>query len=120
MPTGPKSPCRYPGCPILTHERFCDEHTKRESQRYERYDRDPAKRKRYGRSWRRIRDKQLAEHPLCEQCKKMDKITPAREVHHIKPLSQGGTNESDNLMSLCTSCHSEITARGGGRWKKEV
>jgi hypothetical protein len=42
---------------------------------------------------------------------------PAREVHHIKPLSHGGTNESDNLMSLCTPCHSEITAREGGRWK---
>lgn len=117
MPLKPKRPCSYPGCPNLTTERFCEEHAKKESQRYERYDRDPDKRKRYGRSWRRVRDQQLAEHPLCVQCEKTGKITPAREVHHIKPLSQGGTNESDNLLSLCTSCHSEITAREGGRWK---
>lgn len=116
MPLKPKRPCSYPGCLNLTTERFCDEHAKKESQRYERYDRDPAKKKRYGRSWRRIRDQQLAEHPLCEQCSKAGKITPAREVHHIKPLSQGGTNDSTNLMSLCTPCHSEITAHEGGRW----
>lgn len=118
MPLKPKRPCSYPGCPNLTSERFCDAHAKNESQRYERYDRDPAKKKSYGRSWRRIRDQQLAEHPMCEQCAKVSKITPAREVHHIKPLSQGGLNEPDNLMSLCTSCHSEITAREGGRWSR--
>lgn len=41
---------------------------------------------------------------------------PAQEVHHIKPLAQGGTHETDNLMALCTSCHSRITAQSGDRW----
>ena len=116
MPLKPKRPCSYPGCPNLTTERFCDEHAKKESQRYERYDRDPTKKKRYGRSWRHIRELQLAEHPLCEQCETTGKIIPAREVHHINPLSRGGTNDPANLMCLCTPCHSEITAREGGRW----
>lgn len=116
MPLKPKRPCSSPGCSCLTDDRFCNEHARKESQRYERYDRDPAKKKRYGRSWRRIRDQQLTEHPLCEQCMKIGKTTPAREVHHIEPLSQGGTNELKNLMSLCTRCHSEITARESGRW----
>ena len=116
VPMKPKRPCSYPGCPSLTTERLCEAHAKKESKRYEQYGRDPAKKKRYGRSWRRIRDQQLAEHPLCEQCEKIGKINPAREVHHIKPLSKGGMNEPGNLMSLCTSCHSEITAREGGRW----
>ena len=118
MPLKPKRPCSYPGCPNLTTERFCEAHAKKESQRYERYDRDPAKKKRYGRSWRCIRDQQLAEYPLCEQCQRAGKITPAREVPHIKPLSHGGTQDQDNLMSLCTPCHSEITVREGGRWKQ--
>lgn len=116
MPLKPKRPCSYSGCPALTNGRYCPAHASKESQRYERYDRDPTKRKRYGRSWRRIRDQQLAAHPLCEQCRRSGKITPAREVHHIKPLSQGGTHDPANLMSLCTPCHSEITAREGGRW----
>lgn len=118
MPYKPKRPCSHPGCPKLTYERFCEEHTKEEAKRYERYQRDPAVKKRYGRSWKRIRDRYITAHPLCEQCQKDRRITPAEEVHHIKPLSQGGTNDVDNLMALCTSCHSEITAREGGRWGK--
>jgi 5-methylcytosine-specific restriction protein A len=55
---------------------------------------------------------------LCEQCRKDGKLTPAQEVHHIVPLLAGGTHDERNLMSLCTSCHSEITAREGGRWGK--
>ena len=43
------------------------------------------------------------------------KYTPVMK-HHIVPLSQGGTHDEANLMALCTSCHSEITAREGGRW----
>lgn len=87
-----------------------------EAKRYERYQRDPAVKKRYGRAWKRIRDRYIAAHPLCEQCEKDGRLTPAEEVHHIKPLSQGGTNDYANLMALCTSCHSWITAREGGRW----
>ena len=83
---------------------------------YNKYERDPATKKRYGRSWKRIRDRYIAAHPLCEECKRDDKLTPAEEVHHILPLSKGGTHGDDNLMSLCTSCHSTITARDGGRW----
>jgi hypothetical protein len=27
------------------------------------------------------------------------------EVHHIKPRSKGGTNELENLITLCSACH---------------
>lgn len=120
MPYKPKRPCSHPGCPKLTDGRFCEEHAKQEAQRYERFDRDPIVKKRYGRTWKRIRDKYIAMHSLCEKCEKNDKITPSQEVHHIKPLSQGGTNAEENLMALCMSCHSEITAREGGRWGKKT
>jgi len=118
MPMKPKRPCSFPGCPKLTDGRYCEEHAKLEAQRYERYGRDPATKKRYGRTWKRIRNRYIRAHPLCERCKTNGKITPADEVHHIKPLALGGTNAEDNLMSLCKSCHSEITAREGGRWRK--
>lgn len=45
MPRKPKRPCSYPGCPNLCDGRFCEEHTKEENKRYERYDRDPAVKK---------------------------------------------------------------------------
>ncbi len=49
MPRKPKRPCSHPGCPDLVDGRFCETHAKQETRRYENYDRDPAKRKRYGR-----------------------------------------------------------------------
>ncbi|MDD4019208.1 MAG: HNH endonuclease signature motif containing protein [Kiritimatiellae bacterium] len=116
MPQKPKRPCSYPGCPELTDGRFCVAHTKKESQRYERYDRDPEKNKRYGSSWRKIRAAFIKANPLCVRCQQEGRLTPAREVHHIIPLRDGGTNDINNLMALCRSCHSEITAREGGRW----
>ncbi|WP_090411891.1 HNH endonuclease [Eubacterium callanderi] len=116
MPKKPKRPCSYPGCPELTDKRFCEEHGKKEAARYEKYDRDPATRKRYGRAWKRIRDRYIAAHPLCEKCKRQGKLTPANEVHHILPLARGGTHDRSNLMALCTPCHSAITARDGDRW----
>lgn len=27
------------------------------------------------------------------------------QVHHIKPSRLGGSNELDNLVTLCTACH---------------
>lgn len=33
------------------------------------------------------------------------------EVHHIIPRSQGGPNKEWNLITLCESCHREITEK---------
>jgi len=116
MPKKPKRPCSHPGCPKLTDGRFCEEHAKQEARRYEKYDRDPAVRRRYGRAWSCIRNRYAAAHPFCEDCYKRGILTPMEEVHHILPLSKGGTHADDNLMSLCKSCHSRITAEMGDRW----
>lgn len=118
MPKKPKRPCSHPGCPKLTDGRYCEAHQKQEDQWYEKYQRDPATRKRYASAWRRIRTAYIAAHPLCAECKKAGRLTPAEEVHHIVPLSHGGTHDDANLMSLCTACHSSITAREGRRWRR--
>ena len=116
MPKRPPRPCSHPGCPALTDGQFCPEHRKLAAARYNRYERDPAIQKLYGGAWPRIRARFLAEHPLCVVCRKEGRVTAADEVHHILPLSQGGTHAEDNLMALCKACHSGITAREGGRW----
>ena len=116
MPRKPKRPCSYPGCPNLTDGRYCEEHERIMNRQYEKYGRNKASKKSYGRAWQKIRARYIAAHPLCEQCLKRSKITPAEEVHHIRPLSRGGTHEIKNLMSLCKACHSQITARDGDRW----
>lgn len=118
MPYKPKRPCSYTGCPKLTNGQYCEEHKKKADRDYNRYQRDPASKKRYGGAWKRIRNSYIKAHPLCEVCKKNSKLTPAKEVHHIVPLSNGGDHRNENLMSLCKSCHSTITAKENGRWGK--
>lgn len=116
MPKKPKRPCSFPGCPKLTDGRFCEEHEKLENKRYEKYDRDPAVRRRYGRAWKRIRDSYVQLHPLCEQCQEKGLLVPTEEVHHRTPLSEGGTHARENLIALCKPCHARIHAERGDRW----
>lgn len=118
MPRKPKRPCSHPGCPELTDGRFCEQHEKQENKRYEKYDRDPAVRRRYGRVWKRIRDKYVLAHPFCEQCFKDGVMVQVEEVHHIVPLAKGGTHDTSNLISLCKSCHAKIHADSGDRWHR--
>ena len=82
---------------------------------YDRYERSPDFHKKYGRAWKRIRDSYAAEHPLCEQCLKEGRVVPVDEVHHILPVSRGGTHTRSNLMSLCRSCHNKIHIEMGDR-----
>ena len=42
------------------------------------------------------------EHQCCK-CSRCDGL----EVHHIKPVSEGGTNDLGNLITLCGACHTE-------------
>lgn len=116
MPRKPKKPCAYPGCPKLTDKRYCEEHEKLMNRQYEKYGRSKEEKKRYGYRWQKIRNAYIHSHPLCEQCLKEGRMTPAEEVHHKLPLSHGGTHDFSNLMSLCKSCHSRITAEMGDRW----
>ena len=115
MPYKPNHPCAYPGCPALVAGRFCEAHAQADARAYTRYRRDPETDRRYGRAWRRIRVAYIAAHPLCEECQRAGRLTPAREVHHILPLSQGGDHSLDNLMALCKSCHSGITLAANNR-----
>ena len=82
MPKKPKRPCSYPGCPKLTDGRFCEEHAKAEARRYEKYQRDPGARKRYGKAWTFIRKTYAAEHPFCEVCLSEGRYTPTKAVLH--------------------------------------
>ena len=47
----------------------------------------------------------IFENIPCELCQ-WDKTT--RDLHHIIEVSNGGTNELDNLISVCPNCHRMI------------
>ena len=98
VPSKPKKPCAYPGCPALVARRYCEEHARKVNSDYEKFSRDKQTKRRYGRAWKRIRDKYASEHPFCELC------------------FERGTHDRSNLIALCKSCHSQIHAKRGDRW----
>jgi len=66
----------------------------------------------YGKAYQRVRRLVIErDQGLCQQCKRMGKLTPGAEVDHIKPLAHGGDHSSDNLEYLCRACHAFKTAR---------
>ncbi len=64
----------------------------------------------YDRRWRKLRLLVLHEEPLCRMCREIGKTTLATVVDHIKPRSDGGGNERENLQPLCAPCHNGAKA----------
>ena len=110
MPYKAKKPCARHGCPKLTANRFCEAHAKEEAKHYDRFYRAD---KRYGRAWARIRAAFLTANPLCELCKTDGRLMSAQMVHHKVKLTDGGTNDWNNLQALCNECHSRLHAKQG-------
>ena len=75
-----------------------------------------------GRPWRRIRDRILKrDQYLCQICLKAGIYRAADEVDHVRALAHGGTDDDDQLQSVCVPCHREKTAREfGHRERREV
>ncbi|MCD8290839.1 MAG: HNH endonuclease [Prevotella sp.] len=82
---------------------------------YEKNGRDYDHHKRYGRRWQKIRSAYINAHPLCEMCMDEGRYVAAEEVHHKIPLKDGGTNEAENLQSLCRKHHAQVHAQMGTR-----
>ena len=116
MPYKPKQPCAYPGCPKLCSGQYCAEHKKLVNKQYETYSRDKAAKAKYDGAWRKIRKMYAEVHPFCEACLKKGYLTPVEHVHHRKPLTEGGTHDFSNLMSLCKPCHRRIHNKMGNGW----
>lgn len=55
----------------------------------------------------------------CQVCKKKGKIL---HTHHIIYRSEGGTDRADNLITVCSDCHTSENHKQGGilwKWMKE-
>lgn len=115
MPTRAPKPCRICGVLVYDGSVHCPVHPKRQRPGYDDQRLSSSKRG-YDRKWSRIRAAKLKLNPWCEG----DHAYPVRAqvVDHKIPLSEGGSNESFNLQSLCNSCHNKKHKRGfiqGGR-----
>ena len=54
------------------------------------------------------------DYHLCQACLSRDRVTPANQVDHIVPRAKGGSDDMDNLQSLCKPCHDAKTVIDNG------
>ncbi len=111
MPKTPKRPCRYPGCPNLCDKGvYCNEHMQFSTDRV----RGGATARGYDARWRKERTLFLKQHPLCVECMRNSKLTPATVVDHIIPHRGDKTLfwDKENWQPLCKSCHDRKTGNG--------
>ena len=108
MPLKPKVPCKHPGCPELvpSGQKYCPEHKKLHPE-----DIRSASARGYNSRWRRESKQFLQLHPLCAECFRNGKATPATVVDHIIP--HRGDQELfwdiSNWQPLCKRCHDHKT-----------
>lgn len=121
-----KTPCRFPGCrSLLDKGGYCHAHAHHAKQSTRIYDRttrrnDPAlaeaKRIRSSARWIKVQRLFITEHPLCQDPfgdhRRRGTTETGRQVHHVKPLATHPhlAYDFDNLMSVCTACHSKLEA----------
>lgn len=68
----------------------------------------------YDGRWRKARKAFLQAHPLCAECMKEGKLTPATVVDHIVP-HRGDPQlfwDAKNWQPLCKDCHDRKTGSG--------
>ena len=102
-----KSTCMEPLCPdYAEHRGYCDKHKRdRPIKRLEH------SKMYYSKAWKRMRAIHLLNSPLCECCSLHGYVEIAKDVDHIIPHRGDKKifNNTNNLQSLCKSCHSRKT-----------
>lgn len=64
----------------------------------------------YGRAHDKMRERVLAEEPLCRECTRRGIIEPTTIADHIIPKAEGGSDDRDNYQGLCDRCSKAKTA----------
>lgn len=62
----------------------------------------------------------LTESASCFYCEALYTADRRPTVDHVVPLSKGGTNAADNLVSCCRSCNSKKRARTLEEWEPAI
>ena len=110
MPSAAPKPCSHPGCPALVRDGTsrCPKHPS--TNRFGDKGRASRHERGYGSEWDKKREGVLLRDcGLCQACARQHRVTLAREVDHIVPKAEGGTDDDTNLEALCRPCHAAKT-----------
>lgn len=122
MPVTAARPCRHPGCGQLVQDGsgYCGKHkSERNAGKFADERRGSRQERGYGAEWDRVRKLILRrDKGLCQPCLKLGRPRPAKQVDHVVPKFEGGTDDESNLQAICIACHqaktSEEALRGRG------
>lgn len=74
----------------------------------------------YGTAWDKQRIRILERDcGLCQVCLRKGRVTVGNQVDHIIPRAKGGSEDDDNLQTLCGPCHAEKTLLDEGKRPRE-
>jgi 5-methylcytosine-specific restriction protein A len=108
-------PCAQPACSALVYDGsgWCEKH-KRVDGKFSDAHRGSRHQRGYGSEWDKQRRRVLErDNYLCQVCMKKGWISRARQVDHVLPKAFGGSDDDDNLQSICVPCHKAKTALEG-------
>jgi 5-methylcytosine-specific restriction protein A len=121
-----KHPCRQPGCPNLTAEKYCQMHShlqiKETKTQRARADakRNPNVRDLYDARWARYSMRFRRQHPLCAICEREGRLTATEVTDHIIPHRGDYVLfwDPNNHQPACKPCHDSKT-QSEGAWGRE-
>lgn len=115
MPSAIPRPCKKAGCPATTTcaHGYCIAHKSLAAGWADYQKKKGSARKRgYGSFWEKLRKLVIRrDKGLCQECLRNGRTAAGKDVDHIVPKSQGGTNKLTNLELLCRPCHKVKTQR---------
>lgn len=111
MPKRSYRKCNDISCSELTHDSYCDKHSKDVHKDYKRNRQDKKEQAFYSSSsWIKLRNHKRMLNPLCEICLLEDRLTPVDIVHHMCEIKEDWELRLtlSNLQSVCFSHHQKI------------
>lgn len=108
MPTAALRPCPVQRCPNLVRSGRCEAHG---GERKAWRSQAPPPERLRGRANQKARIALFAREPLCRPCSEAGRTRLATIRDHVIPLTQGGTETTDNEQPICADCHQVKTQR---------
>lgn len=115
MPNKPKHACAISNCPNLVewNERVCPAHKETGYIAFVKAGEQRVQfQKMYTERWARTSKAFLVKHPLCAECERQGRVTPATLTDHVIP-HRGDYKlfwDHNNWQALCVNCHAVKTA----------
>lgn len=124
MPTAAPRPCQHPGCGALVRDgaRYCPAHKRAAPGSFADRSRGSRQERGYGGNWERLRQIVFRrDNGLCQECLRNGVLTVVGDkpysawCDHIVPKAEGGSDDAENLQTLCRKCHQVKTDREKNR-----